>query len=117
MNNIFFLTISFIFFTVLPIMSQDDQTIFERDLKKSRETPRIDIKYEIVLSPSMKNVLKQKLPDFKVIPSESLYPGTLTNYEFTNNRAKENLRINQCPSAVIGDFNGDGKTRYCNKEI
>jgi hypothetical protein len=83
------------------------------NINKVGESPKIEINYNVILSAQMQNVLKQQLPDFKIWGIKHFHPAVFTTpdfgYIFRDRMDELTYRVQQSPSAVIGDFNGDGK--------
>lgn len=105
--------IIFLFTIVLPASISFAQNTENENINKVEELPKIKINYDIILPPQMQKVLKQQLPDFKIWGIKHFHPAVFTTpdfgYVFRDRRDKLTYMIQQSPSAVIGDFNGDGK--------
>lgn len=78
--------------------------------KVANGTPRIEISYQIILSTPMSKALRKVEPDFKIWPLSHFDPYTRSTYKFNDEHSERLLRVYRSPSAVIGDFNGDGKS-------
>jgi len=84
------------------------QTACSYDLDPS--TPRIDFEYEVILSTSMETALKKYDKEFKIFKAQAFEPflRKIYSYKILWFDRKNNVTGYQTPSALIGDFNGDG---------
>lgn len=70
--------------------------------------PRIEINYKVVLSTPMSEALAKHDPNFRIWEAGDFHPDLIRLYRFTSFENWRNFVSYQTPSAVIGDFNGDG---------
>lgn len=69
--------------------------------------PKIEIKYEVILSTGMKVALTKYDPEFQIWKAEDFHPMVRELYTFTHSHPWRSFLAYQTLSAVIGDFNGD----------
>lgn len=70
-------------------------------------SPRIEIKYSVILSSVMENALKNYDPEFKIWEAENFNHLLINLYEYKSFEPWRSFLAYQTPSVVIGDFNGD----------
>lgn len=70
--------------------------------------PRIEVEYKVFLSTGMKAALKKYDPEFKIWRPQDFGAIWRGLYEYKSFQPSRSFLAYQTPSAVIGDFNGDG---------
>jgi hypothetical protein len=91
------------------LLSAQDDDEWAKDSQKAQVSPRIELSYKVVLSDGMQKALRKLNPKFKVLTAAQVNPVVMASYTYTDDDSRVAVRVLQSPSAVIGDFNGDGK--------
>ncbi|MBI5178701.1 MAG: hypothetical protein HZA04_05530 [Nitrospinae bacterium] len=70
--------------------------------------PRIEVEYKVFLSTGMTAALNKYDPEFKIWRAQDFHTMWRGLYDYKSFQPSRSFLAYQTPSAVIGDFNGDG---------